>query len=127
MNSDPARELDEKYAPQLEYFSDRSNLLFSYHFFILEFREDEDLNGDLSTNDRTWMLQTMKNACLHTTLMALRDLDEFFNPEKAYNTDLRAADFGLDESRQFLTATEREQINPVVSLKMDALALARLE
>lgn len=117
MNDESPDELDKKVAPHLEYFSDRSNLLFSYHFCTLEFQNDEDFEADVSENDRAWMLRTIQNACLHTSLIALRDLDDFFTPrtKSTRKDDLRASDFGMETSLRFLLENERTWINKLIA------------
>ena len=104
---------DESVSARLEYFAERLNLVFSYFFCTLEFKEDEDLSHEPGKNDRTWALQTIQNACLHTTLIALRDLDDFLTP-RARNSnpdDLKACDFGFPHGSSFLTRSERNAIN----------------
>lgn len=117
MSDDSAENLDRKVAPHLEYFADRSNLLFSYYFYILEFRDDEDFAKEASENDRVWMLKTIQNACLHTSLIALRDLEDFFTARtsRTKQDDLRASDFGMSQSLTFLTAEERKWINKLIA------------
>jgi hypothetical protein len=110
-------EQDRKLAPLIEHFQERSNLVFSYFFCSLEFEGDEDLNGDPAKNDRTWALETIQNACLHTTLIALRDLDDFFTPRAATTKpdDIKASDFGMAQSLSFLSQSERSAINKHVA------------
>lgn len=104
---------DETVSAQLEYFAERLNLVFSYFFCTLEFREDEDFAGEPGKSDRTWALQTIQNACLHTTLIALRDLDDFLSPRspRSKPDDLKASDFGFPHSASFLAESERTAIN----------------
>lgn len=104
---------DRELAPLLEHFQERLNLLFSYFFCTIEFEGDEDLRRDPAKSDRAWALQTMQNACLHTTLIALRDLDDFFTPRtpSTKHDDIRASDFGASQSLSFLSASERTDIN----------------
>lgn len=104
---------DDELFPLLEYFAERLNLVFSHFFCTLEFEQDEDLCGDVAKNARTWSLKTIQNACLHTTLIALRDLDDFLTPRTPHTKpdDLKASDFGLSQRLAFLTATERTAIN----------------
>ena len=117
VNDDPADNLDERIAPHLEYFADRSNLLFAYHFCVLEFRGDEDFHGDPSESDRVWMIKTIQTACLHTSLIALRDLEDFFTPrtKNSKPDDLKASDFGMEIPLRFLTADERNWINKLIA------------
>lgn len=107
---------DDVMAPHLEYFSDRANLIFSYHFFVFEFEGDADLVLEASESHRAWSLKTIQSACLHATLIALRDLDDFFKPrdKDTRKDDLRASDFGDTRSRQFL-AGERKWIDKLIA------------
>lgn len=117
MRSEHSLEGDDGISPHMEYFAERVNLLFSYYFCFLEIHGDEDLQDDPSVNARTWMLQTMQTACLHTSLIALRDLDDFFTPRtpKSKKDDLKASDFGVNDSLKFLTGTERRSINKLIA------------
>lgn len=101
---------DEKLSPRLEYFAERLNLLFSYFFCVLEFEHDEDFLSETKKNDRAWALKTIQNACLHTTLIALRDLDDFFTPQSKLD-DIKASDFGFNKDFSFLAKSERKAIN----------------
>jgi len=108
---------DEAVSSRLEYFAERLNLVFSYFFCTLEFREDEDFAGDPGKNARTWALQTIQNACLHTTLTALRDLDDFLTPRTSGGSrpdDLKASDFGFPHPASFLAESERIAINKYI-------------
>lgn len=106
---------DSELAPLLEYFGERVNRVFAYFFFELEFEGDEDMRGDSVHNDRTWMLEIMENACIHDTLMALRDLDDFFTERKTKSDDLRASAFGMENGRGFLAVDERGKINKLIA------------
>jgi hypothetical protein len=110
-------EFIDKFERHLEYFSERTNLVFSYHFSVIEFEDDEDLKREASQVDRAWTLKTIQNACLHTSLIALRDLDDFLTPRnrKSKPDDLRASDFGIEKSLSFLIPTERERINKLIA------------
>jgi hypothetical protein len=104
---------DDSVSVRLEYFADRLNLVFSYFLCTLEFRDDKDFAGAPGKRDRTWALKTIQNACLHTTLIALRDLDDFLGPRTRYSRpdDLKACDFGFPHLASFLTKSEREAID----------------
>lgn len=108
---------DEELSPLLEHFTERLNRVFSYFFCILEFEEDPDLQNEPSNSSRAWRLQTIHNACLDMTLLALRDLDDIFAPRSAGArfSDLRASDLGYSSSGRFLTTTERKQTNELVA------------
>ena len=57
---------------------------------------------------------TVKNACVESTLLSVRDIDDFFRPRVVSDrgSDLRATDFyGFKSPGPFLFATERESIN----------------
>jgi len=117
MNNESADDLDKRVAPHLEYFADRSNLLFAYHFSVAEFKGDKDFSKDVSESNRAWALKTIQNACLHSSLMAVRDLDDFFTPrtKDAQPDDLRASDFGMQTPLSFLTKDERKWINKLIA------------
>lgn len=107
---------DEKIAQQLEHFAERLNLVFAYFFCALEFEDDEDSHADPGMNDRAWAMKTIQNACLHTSLVALRDLDDFFAPrtKNSRPDDLKASDFGYPGSLTFLVVSERKAIDKVI-------------
>ena len=117
MQDEPSDEIDKNVARYLEYFADRSNRLFAYYFCIFEFQNDDDYNRPLDECDRTWRLKSIKDSCLHTTLIALRDLDDFLSPrtDKTMRDDLRASDFMLAEDLRFLTKEERICINKYIA------------
>ena len=56
------------------YFAERVNLVFSYFYCVIMFEDDEDFTANPFDNGRAWGLQTIRGACLHSTLIALRDL-----------------------------------------------------
>lgn len=85
--SESSDDADERLAPLMEYFGDRVNRAFAYFLCVLEFEDDEDLHADPTNNARAWSLQTIKNACMHTTLIALRDLDDFLSTRKKQRQD----------------------------------------
>jgi hypothetical protein len=118
---------DEWGSTRLEYFADRLNLVFSYFFCTLEFSEHEDFRGDPTKNDRTWALQTIHEACLNTTLIALRDLDDFLMPRTARSKDddLKASDFGFPHAASFLAESERTAINKNIAHSTLSGLLAR--
>jgi hypothetical protein len=102
---------DDVCGARMEYFAERLNLVFSYFFCTLEFEEDDDLTADPAKSDRAWMIQTIQTACLHCTLVALRDLDDFLGGRKTKPDDMRASDFGFSDNLSFLSRTERDAIN----------------
>jgi hypothetical protein len=66
----------EEAANVIGYFAERVNLIFSYFYCTLEFEPDEDFRTNPANNGRAWALQTIQSACLHSTLIALRDLND---------------------------------------------------
>jgi hypothetical protein len=61
---------------------------------------------------------SIKNACVESTLMSLRDLDDFFRPRTAKDrdSDLRATDFrGFKSPGAFLSKGDRASINQHVA------------
>ena len=115
--SDSEDMTDAKLAPLMEHFGERLNRVFAYFFWVLEFWEDSDLHDDPAKNPRAWRLKSIHNACLDTSLIALRDLDDYLVPRSAKTKpdDLRASDFGYKESHTFLTLSEREKINKLIA------------
>lgn len=119
--SDSSDDTDERLSPLMEYFGERLNRAFAYFLCVLEFEDDEDLHANPTYNSRAWSLQTIKNACMDSTLIALRDLDDFFTERepakrKPHNgDDIRALNFGYKGSHAFLTQTERERINKLIA------------
>ncbi|MBK1880565.1 hypothetical protein [Pelagicoccus mobilis] len=117
MSDDQQEEFNDNIAPQLEYFAERTNLMFAYYFCTFEFIDDEDFHADTGESGRSWSLSTIQNACLHTSLLALRDIDDFFKPRDK-NTrpdDMRASDFGATTPMSFLSKNERLSINKLIA------------
>lgn len=117
---------DDKLAPLLEHFAERLNLVFSYFFCTLEFEGDDDFTGEPGKNDRTWALQTIQNACLHTTLIALRDLDDFFTLSTGRRDDLKASAFDYPHSLSFITVSERAAISKNIAHSTISGATSRI-
>ena len=117
MNDEPSDQADRHIAPHLEYFVDRMNLLFSYHLCVLTLRDESEFFADPSESGRSWAYSTIRNACLNSTLMAIRDVTDFLSPRtsKARKDDLRASDFGFGKNLSFLTPDERSRINKLVA------------
>ena len=67
---------DGAFANSIGYFAERLNLAFAFYYCVYEFREDEDWMADDFENPRAWSLHTIREACLHSTLIAIRDLDD---------------------------------------------------
>jgi hypothetical protein len=104
---------DEAIANVIGYFAERVNLVFSYFYCTLEFEADEDFTANPSNNGRAWALQTIQSACLHSTLIALRDLDDVLTPRalRSKPDDLKISDFGFPDTLKFLADSERDAIN----------------
>ena len=117
MNEQPSTDRDKLWASHLEYVAERVNLLFAYHLCTLEFERDVDFTGDATKILRAWSLKTIQNACLHTSLIALRNLDDFFTPRNAetWKDDLRASDFEAGKTGSFLSTSERDRINKLIA------------
>jgi hypothetical protein len=102
------------------HFTDRLYLVFAYPFFVCEFRRDLPLrNTALSPLDlaglRPVRLITICRACVYTSLMALRDMDNVLavKRDKEPPDDVKAHSFGYPGG-SFLTSDERKTINKVV-------------
>lgn len=54
---------------------------------------------------------TVRNAALESSLMSIRDLDDFFSRPTPRDDDLHSSDYGYPASPSFLTSAERESIN----------------
>jgi hypothetical protein len=95
------------------YFAERVNLVFAYFYCVIMFEGDEDFTANAFNNGRAWGLQTIHGACLHTTLTALRDLDDVMGlrTSRTRNDDIRLSDFGYPTGLSFLSASERDRIN----------------
>ncbi len=107
---------DQRLGPLLGYFSERLNRGFAYFFFMAEFRKEEGWTGpDSEIDSRAWALRTMMNACLHETLLALRDINDFVRDKRSRPDDLRALDFGFTGGGPFLLQAEVESINKQVA------------
>jgi hypothetical protein len=112
--SESSHNTDARLAPLMEYFGERVNRVFAYFLCALEFDGDKDLRADPAHNTRAWSLQTIENACMDTTLIALRDLDDFLTT-RTRPDDIRASDFNYPGSHTFLTQSERDNINKLIA------------
>lgn len=108
----------------IAYFAERVNLVFAYFYCVVEFEGDDDVTANPFENGRAWALQTIRAACLHTTLIALRDLEDVFTPrevekskkqKKFRNTDFKVSDFGYLHALPFLARSDRELINQEIA------------
>ncbi|MBK1831337.1 hypothetical protein JIN77_11410 [Verrucomicrobiaceae bacterium R5-34] len=122
MNDESSNEVGKHIEQHLEYFVDRMNLLFSYHLCILTLRDEDEFFADPSLNGRSWAFSTIRKACLNSTLIAIRDIEDFLSPriispkkKRTREDDLRASDFGFDRELNFLSKDERDSINKLVA------------
>ena|SRR6266566_2246169 len=102
---------DDTVANLIGYFAERLNLVFSYFYCVYEFQGDEDFTADDFENPRAWSLQTIREACLHTTLIALRDLEDVLTPRTRQSDDFKISDLGFPHTLGFLADSERKAIN----------------
>ena len=101
----------------IEHFSSRLFLVFSCFFFTVEFKKERKLLNKPGMSRRgLWILPTIHDACLNTTLMAIRDIDDFLTPRtgNSRKDDLKASDLGFKEDFGFLGKTERGRINKLL-------------
>jgi hypothetical protein len=119
-NSSEAEAISNAFA----YFAERVNFVFSYFYCVTEFEGDEDFVANPFENGRAWALQTIRSACLHTTLIALRDLDDVLTPRVFENSkkrrhtrpsDFRISDFGYPTKLSFLARSDRDRINQEIA------------
>lgn len=117
MNDESSNEVGKHIEQHLEYFVDRMNLLFSYHLCILTLRDEDGFFADPSLNGRSWAFSTIRKACLNSTLIAIRDIEDFLSARTRHTKkdDLRASDFGFDRELNFLSKDERGCINKLVA------------
>lgn len=80
---------------------------------MTEFDGDEDFTADDFDNARAWALQTIREACLHVTLIALRDLEDVLTPRtpRSKPDDFKISDLGFPHALAFLAESERNAIN----------------
>jgi len=107
---------DDNLAELVEHFGSRLLHVFSYFFFSVEFKKDEKFLEESMKNPGPDVIQalrigTIQTACLITTLLAIRDIHEFFQTGKKRHDDIKASDLGYKESLEFLTADELKRIN----------------
>jgi hypothetical protein len=102
------------------HFGSRLFLVFSSFFFLVEFKKDKKFIERFAKEQRPDMrgfrVATIQTACLNTTLLAIRDLDDFFKPRshESRSDDLKASDLGCNEGLEFLTKSERQRINKII-------------
>lgn len=131
-----APSIDERKAALLvQHFGERALLVFAWFFFETEFKDDPDKTVTSVLSIRgTSVLPTIQNACFITTLMATRDIDDFFTTRQTANklkrqsniTDLKASDLGLQTDLNFLRDDERLRINKELVHSTDRAAYGNL-
>ena len=111
---------DEQISRMIAFFADRLNLVFAHFFCTIEFDGDEDFRAaptlENFKNPRIQGLRMIRSACLHTTLIALRDLGDVLSQRpKSKPDDLRASDFGYPPVASFLAPCDRNSINKAIA------------
>ena len=114
----------EKPEPKLDppmafvlHFADRLLLAFAYPLFFLEFRKHLSLLKDPGLDIRgVYILPIIRDACLCTTLIALRDIDDVLAPRSRETKPgaLKACDIGYPKASWFLTSADRQFINTII-------------
>lgn len=99
-------EEDKKQAVDL--FINRLEQAFALYFWAKYIRALLPKNSDFEHS-----IEVVQNACIQSTLICIRDLDDFFTKEKKkFENDLRAQDFiGYKSLGSFLTKEERNNIH----------------
>jgi hypothetical protein len=102
-------EKDRKQAVDL--LINRLNQAFAIYFWMKTVRPM--LATHSGFKNRNFEIETVQNACLQSTLMCIRDLDDFFTTkDKTWESDVRAKDFiGYKSTGSFLTDEERRKIH----------------
>jgi len=111
---------DEQISRMIAFFADRLNLVFAHFFCKIEFDGDDDFRAaptfENLRNPRIQGLLIIRSACLHTTLIALRDLGDVLSQKpKSKPDDLRASDFGYPPVASFLPDSDRNSINKAIA------------
>jgi len=107
---------DEKISHMIAFFTDRLNLVFAHFYCTFEFDGDADFSTPTAIiNSRASALRIIQSACQHTTLTALRDIDDVLSiRRKIKPDDLRISDFGFSHGLDFLSPSERENIHKII-------------
>ena len=113
---------DEEISHMIAFFADRLNLVFAHFFCKIEFEGDKDFSATPTLenfkNARILRLCVIRSACLHATLLALRDLDDVLTarkPKSKWLDDFKISDFGFPHTLKFLCKSERDSINQVIA------------
>lgn len=102
----------------IDLLYNRLNQAFVLYFWVR--RVQPMLAAHSSFSDADFEIGTIHNACVASTLMSIRSLDDFFRlkeqrkdkKDKAHESDVHVTDFfGFQSSGSFLSETERESIH----------------
>jgi hypothetical protein len=115
MSGGEADNINDRIVRYIDFFGDRSSLIFCYHLADMEIDRVEASDAFDEDSVRAFVQHTILNGCLNASLLALRDLDDFFGSRRAHADDLRASDYGVSESSGFLATSERRKINKFVA------------
>src|ERR1022692_2576839 len=90
----------------IDLFLNRLEQAFVFYFWVRKIRPA--ISKKL---DAQHYVEAVQNACLQSTLICIRDLNDFFsNEKKKYESDLRAKDFdGYKSQGCFLVDSMREE------------------
>lgn len=91
-------------ADALQDILSRAFQCFAYYHYYTRIHPNP---GPNSASD----LIAIKNSALESSLMSVRDLDDFFASNPRHPDDMVATDYGFPPARQFLTPAERQGIN----------------
>ena len=120
MKSNLPHHEDDSVAEMIHHFGSRLFLVFSSFFFLDEFKKDKEFINKFSKEPypdiRGFSLAIIQTACLNSTLLAIRDLDDFFKPRTRDSRDdvLKASDLEYQVSLEFLTQSERKRISKII-------------
>jgi hypothetical protein len=114
--SEPARKAErvpteEDKTRAVDSVINRANQAFALYLWVRTVRPM--LATHPKFQDGYFEIQTVKNACIQSTLICIRDLDDFFATDKErWESDVRASDFlGYESPGRFLTDEERDTIH----------------
>lgn len=82
----------------------RAFQMFAYYHWWTFVQLHPDVSNDPSSI-------VLSNAALESSLMSIRDLDDFFCSRPKFADDLVASDYGFPSARNYLSKDEREAIN----------------
>ena len=107
---------DEWMATRLEYFGERTAVLFAHRLCSLELPSHKDYGEENCSGGKIFAFQVISRACFWMSLTILRDVNDFFLPrdKKTHPDDLRAEDFEVVSTGCFLRPDERTWINKLI-------------